>query len=284
MLTTEQVKKSFNDSERYIAFLMNNLPRLQSVSIHSPVDPVCKIRNEVLQNTLDQIHPTGGVGLEFGVYTGATMRFSGTRHPKHAFVGFDSFEGFPDDGRSDWDQDFAVKKLPNVPDNCVLIKGWFSETLPKYLETNSDVIDFINIDCDIYSSTVDVFSVLENADRIKSGLVIFFDELVSYSGYIWNEALALFQMLERTGLGIEWLCVHQNVRLIDETLVRLNLDSHPTWEEDLGTGYRQQASLRLINTGIDYGPLHIDHYALKAKKLACLFDKLTEKRKGEMKN
>lgn len=276
-LVPEEIYNRFSKHERYIAFLTHNLPRLQSVSINNPIDPVCRVRSEVLQNTLEHLFLDGGICLEFGVYQGDSLRLSALRHPNRCFFGFDSFEGFPDDGRRDWKQDFAVEWLPEVPNNCSLVKGWFSETLPAFLDNNSHQIDFINIDCDIYSSTVDVFSTLEQSGRLRPGQIIFFDELVNYSSYLWNESFALFEMLERTGYGIEWIAAHQNIRLVDETLALLSNNTHPTWKEDLRSRYRQQASLRLTGNGIDYGPMHFDHYASKVKRLSDLYDQLTDK-------
>jgi hypothetical protein len=254
----------YSKAERYAAFLLSSLPNAQTVSIHSAVGPVCRNRNEVLTKTLDCINPYG-VGLEFGVFNGDSLRTCGMHHPSKKFVGFDSFSGFPEDGRLDWMQDFSVKNLPTVPNNCYLVKGWFSDSVPKWLAENPVPIDFINIDCDLYSSTADVFFALENAKQIRSGLIIYFDEILNYNGYLINESLALFEMLERTGLGIQWIATHQKIRLLDESLSMLLAGTHPTWEQDLKTRYRQQASMILINDRNIYGPLHLNHYSKKVK-------------------
>jgi len=276
-LTISQVKKQFSKSERYIAFLMTSLPSCQAASILNPIDPVTKNRSEVLERTLDYLTSEGGLCLEFGVYRGDSLRISGLRHCGKSFVGFDSFEGFPADGRQDWQQDFLVNEMPKLPNNCNLIKGWFSETLPIFLKNNQEPIDFINIDCDIYSSTADVFLALEAAKRLRVGQIIYFDEILNYSEYLWNESMALFEMLERTGLGIEWIASHQKVRFIDETIGLLNVRKHPTWEDDLRTRYRQQASIKLIGDGNIYGPLQYDHFSKKVKSLASIFERLSQK-------
>src|SRR5690606_36015800 len=120
--------------------------------------------------------------------------------------------------------------------NVTLIKGWFSDTLPEFLAQNSGEVDFVHIDCDLYSSTVDVFSILERRGCIKPGMILVFDELINYSRYLFNEMLALFEMLERTGFGIQWLGCHDKVRSIEETVGFIERDSHPSWKSDLSAG------------------------------------------------
>ena len=79
------------------------------------------------------------------------------------FYGFDSFEGLPEDWRTEGDRknfDRKGKLAPVHFPNIRLVKGWFNETIPKFKESVIDSIKnqkvaFLHIDCDIYSSTVD---------------------------------------------------------------------------------------------------------------------------------
>lgn len=71
-------------------------------------------------------HLTGpGLVLEFGVFRGKSINTAARLLPKRLIFGFDSFEGFPVDGRPDWQKSFRVEALPTVPQNVSLIKGWF---------------------------------------------------------------------------------------------------------------------------------------------------------------
>ncbi len=139
--------------------------------------------------------------------------------------------------------------LPEVPGNVALIKGWFSDTLPTFLREHDEPIQFIHIDCDIYSSTCEVFRCLEKDGRLQPDVVICFDDLLNYNGYLWNEMLALYQMLERTGFGVEWLAAHSGVYTFGETMELCESGNYPTWGQMRAKGYRQQAALVLTARG-----------------------------------
>lgn len=134
--------------------------------------------------------PDWGINLEFGVYSGLTISQLATARPELQFHGFDSFEGLPEDwdmgGKNVKKEAFDRKgEMPEVPDNVTLHKGWFSDTLPPFLDANSGNISYLHVDCDIYSSTVDIF---ENCNtRIVPGTIIRFDELACWR-YVFGEA------------------------------------------------------------------------------------------------
>ncbi len=260
-------------SLRYAAFLLTYLPRLRERAVHPPdvdVDrpslterlldifglngafPASRLRRRAAP--LDAAWAEAGPGtyLQFGVFRGASINHYAAVHPNRRLYGFDSFEGFPQDGRRDWTQNFSTRgKLPSVPSNVTLTKGYFADTLPGFLEDFDHEIALVNIDCDIYSSTRDVFDALSAAGRIRPGLVISFDELINYRGYMANEMLALFELLEREKLGVEWIAAHQHVRDVETTLAMIRGRTHPNWDADLRAGYRQQASLRLVREPLD---------------------------------
>jgi predicted O-methyltransferase YrrM len=125
-----------------------------------------------------------GVILEFGVYKGDTINFLASINPDREVIGFDSFEGLPEDWREGFGKGtFKMDQLPRVRNNVTLIKGWFDETLPEFIKNNSQKISYLHIDCDLYSSTKSVFSLL--AKYIQPGTVIVFDEYFNYPG--WKE-------------------------------------------------------------------------------------------------
>jgi hypothetical protein len=166
------------------------------------IDPEIKFDYEK-QFTLTQEHELkhalslcekAGMFLEFGVFQGKTITICANYLPNITFHGFDSFEGLPEE----WDLlmpgntaiskfkqipagHFAVDKLPTVPKNVLLHKGWFNESVvpwkKQYITPNS-YISFLNLDADLYSSTIYVLNELN--DYIKPGCVIRFDELVDW--------------------------------------------------------------------------------------------------------
>ena len=149
---------------------------------------------------------TGGYYLEFGVFKGQTLRFMASRKPAAEFHGFDSFEGLPEDwhGFNLAKNAFSVGgKLPDVPSNVTLHKGWFSDSLPKWREAHSGSVAFMHIDCDLYSSTVDILTYL--ADRIQPGTIILFDEYFNYPNWENHEYKAWQEFIGKYHVSYEYL-------------------------------------------------------------------------------
>jgi len=142
------------------------------------------------------IAPANGLILEFGVASGRTIRHIAglTGRPIH---GFDSFEGLPESWRTGFEQGAFAQPLPAVPGHVTLHKGWFSETLPPFLQTMNDPVALLHIDCDLYSSTAFVFDALK--DRIQTGTVIVFDEYFNYPGWQQHEHKAFQEFTAASG-------------------------------------------------------------------------------------
>lgn len=142
-----------------------------------------------------------GLWLEFGVHSGCTVCLL-AEYCKEIY-GFDSFEGLPEDWvKSDYE---VLKKgyfnmygntnlVRNKPKNVHLVKGWFNESLPPFLRVCKDKCAFIHIDCDLYSSTKTVLTLLK--DRIVSGTIILFDELHGYANWANHEMKALVEEID----------------------------------------------------------------------------------------
>lgn len=176
-------------------------------NVNLDVIPVTGIH--ALDQALDKGIPNEGLILEFGVWQGSSIRKIAAKYPSRQIYGFDSFEGLPER----WERDdmnfypgfFSTNGLlPPVPQNVMLIKGWFCDTLPAFVkEHQCEKLALLHIDCDLYSSTRDVFTVLKN--YIKEGTVIVFDELVNYPNYENGELKALEEFLQdNQHLKVEW--------------------------------------------------------------------------------
>lgn len=207
-----------HQNKTYLAFLRAELPKLAEKSIpfwHRTFNP----KHDALRYCLKRvpIDPKGIIG-EFGVYKGKTLRLIARRFPTAEIFGFDSFEGFPDDGRTDWKQDFSLEgALPEVPANVSLHKGFFEDTLPGFVaENGTRYFSLLHIDCDIYSSTKTVFSLCR--PMIQSGCVIVFDELLHYNEFLENEMLAFYEFVRETGATFEWVAIRRKVMPLDQFL------------------------------------------------------------------
>lgn len=146
--------------------------------------------------------PADGMALEFGVYSGGTLKvIAETRDDKQVF-GFDSFEGLPEDWRSGLPAGtFEVDKLPEVP-GAELVVGWFSDTLADFLAGHPGPVAFLHLDADLYSSTV---TVLEHVGpRLVPGTVILFDEYFNYPGWEQHEHRAWEEFVAKSGIEFRY--------------------------------------------------------------------------------
>lgn len=139
--------------------------------------------------------------LEFGIYLGQSMicmhRAAQEEKVDHfRFIGYDSFEGLPDDD-NEIDKDFwepgtfaagmdIVKRnltKANMDwDKIVLVKGWYNETCVPETNKKHNIkkAGIIMMDCDLYSSTKEALDYCK--DLILDKSIIFFDDWNSAAG------------------------------------------------------------------------------------------------------
>lgn len=143
--------------------------------------------------------------LEFGVYKGSTINFIAEKIGKNKRVfGFDCFEGLPEDWRRGFEKGmFSLNQLPEVHENVKLVKGYFDETLPKFLEENQKEVAFLHIDCDLYSSTKCIFDCL--GSLIHEGTIIVFDEFFNYPDWKEGEFKAWSEFVEKNNIKFEYI-------------------------------------------------------------------------------
>jgi len=156
---------------------------------------------EVFTTVAAQIAESPVAYLEFGVFDGYTMRLwsSLLKNPESRLVGFDSFEGLPEDWGSNCPKGTFTRNgmIPQIADSRVdFVKGWFQDTLPQFnfVEREQLVILF---DADLYSSTL--FVLKELRDRIKVGTILIFGEFSDCA----HELRAFEEFLNETGMKFE---------------------------------------------------------------------------------
>jgi hypothetical protein len=151
-------------------------------------------------------HKPDTLWLEFGVFSGKTINYI-SKFTNEKVYGFDSFEGLPEKWRDGFDKGrfSTYGNLPMVNNNVQLIKGWFSDTLLIFIQTQNKKVSFIHMDADIYSSTKYIFDVLK--DYIDNDCVIVFDELVNYSGFDGDtgELKAFYEFITENKVDYEWI-------------------------------------------------------------------------------
>lgn len=146
--------------------------------------------------------PTGGMALEFGVYSGGTLRVIADARADKQVFGFDSFEGLPEDWRAGLPAGtFAVDQLPEVP-GAELVVGLFEDTLADFLAGHPGPVDFLHLDADLYSSTVTVLDQI--GSRLRPGSVVIFDEYFNYPGWEQHEHRAWGEFVARSGTSFRY--------------------------------------------------------------------------------
>jgi hypothetical protein len=167
-------------------------------------------QKELIEYALSEVRLQGHY-LEFGVAGGGTIRFIAAQVPGQTIHGFDSFEGLPEawSGTGIRGKTFSRGgRLPRVPENVALHKGWFSDTLPGWTAANDGAIAFLHVDCDVYSSTREVLTAL--VGRLQQGTVIVFDEYFNYPNWENHEFKAWQEFVQTEHLSYEYLAYARN--------------------------------------------------------------------------
>ena len=156
-------------------------------------------REELWRRTYSEYSDKPRLWLEFGVYKGESLRFFAglDQNPSSRFIGFDSFEGLPEDWRGMAAERFDLGgNIPVIEDPRVrFVRGWFQDSLPPIIsELRESLADgrelVVHFDADLYSSTLFLlFALHDLTDRYH----FIFDE---FSGH---ETRALFNFLQASG-------------------------------------------------------------------------------------
>lgn len=145
-----------------------------------------------------------GLVMEFGVFEGKTIDLIAKQLRGRRVDGFDSFEGLPEPWHGNhMAEGYFKSHVPKVRKNVRLHAGWFSDTLPEFVERNRESVAFMHIDCDLYSSTATLFEHL--GDRIVPGTVIVFDEYFNYPGWREHEYRAFTEFVSRSGCTFDYV-------------------------------------------------------------------------------
>lgn len=167
-----------------------------------------------------------GLVLEFGVQNGGSTSVIADKTSGCKIYGFDTFTGLPEDWVSNGA--FVVPKgtfdtsgIVPVIEGVKFYKGLFSDTIPIYLNEVGDIkIDFIHMDCDLYSSCCDVLNGLGHL--IIPGTLICFDEWTIFGNTAYNdgEQKAFLEWADKNCRSFEIIDFHDTVSP-DRAIIRL---------------------------------------------------------------
>jgi len=157
--------------------------------------------------------------LEFGVWKGESLRkwVGLNSHPDSRFVGFDTFTGLPEDWEAGHPKgSFSTGgRAPEIGDPRATFEiGLFQSTLRPYLERNPISHPLVvHVDCDLYSSTLFVLSVLD--PEFGRGTVLIFDDFhsLNHEFAAWCDYCRAFTHHVWEPIGKTRSCVQAAVRL-----------------------------------------------------------------------
>lgn len=161
--------------------------------------------HDMMKLAMDAVDIDEGLLLEFGVFHGKTIRMIASQFPDETVHGFDTFSGLPEDWRGTSRGAYSTQgRLPLVPANVHFHVGLFADTLPAFLHQNpGHPVRLMNIDCDLYSSTKDVFDAVH--DRVVPGTVIVFDEYVMNPHWRDDEFKAFQEAVKENGWTYKYI-------------------------------------------------------------------------------
>jgi hypothetical protein len=150
-----------------------------------------------------------GFVAEYGVDKGKSFIQLCKLNKDNETFGFDAFLGLPN---GVWPGNMIHQGMFNydgqipfdIPSNGTIINGWFNKTLPKFNYRQS-VAKFLHIDCDVYSSTVDILTNL--VDKIVPGTVIVFDDYCNHPNWRQGEWLAWLNFVQKNNIKYKYLYV-----------------------------------------------------------------------------
>lgn len=193
-----------------------------------------------------------GLWLEFGVHAGGTINRIAP-YTQKTIYGFDSFEGLPEEWTGRIEQNgvhypkgtFSLGGwMPNVLPNVKLIKGWYKDTLPKFMNEHKEPISFLHIDSDIYSSAKDIFN--HTYKKIANNCVIVFDELIGYPGFEQHEWKAWWEFVEQFNISFEWIGGNPSGKIVLTTPEHLRFDRTKKPTENVSPSH-ENVAVKIIN-------------------------------------
>lgn len=162
------------------------------------MDPYKNIKSELRENLIykNKSFLQDKLFMEFGVNAGTSLLEFYDFYTKHGikknFFGFDSFVGLPEekfDVNSPWKTgkfscDGKINPELLNKNDISIYNGWFSETLvynaDLYNKTHNKKVGIAHIDCDIYTSTLQVLDFLLTNNLLCDGSLLIYDDWGSF--------------------------------------------------------------------------------------------------------
>ena len=171
---------------------------------------------------------------EFGIYGGRSFFDINEYIKKHQAVprkiwGFDSFSGLPLEEKDipiikEWspgeynsqavlnttgvqDSIDQIMRSSNSPCPCEMIPGFFADSLTPSLKLEKDMRPacFIDVDVDLYISTIQLFDFIITNDLLAPTTIVNFDDWGGVEEYTGGESKAFKEIVEKYNLSYQEL-------------------------------------------------------------------------------
>jgi hypothetical protein len=199
---------SLVDSWGYVRWHTRKLPPAQ-LNLHRGTRDMLKLALDAAMPLIEQQRQNKACGLvcEFGVGSGRSLRMTQEILPLDiAIHGFDTFTGLPQAWGDEPAGSYSTGGMvPNMEGDVYFHKGLFGDTISPFLDElcNDAFLAYANIDCDLYTSTLDILEALHG--RIVKGSILIFDEYICHSTWRQDEFRAWRECCKRFGWKYEYL-------------------------------------------------------------------------------
>ena len=217
-VAAERIMESLQRSEAPISCLVDSwgYVRWHTRKVPPPKLNLYRGTRDMLQLALDAAmplieqqreNPAYGLVCEFGVGSGRSLRMTQELLPLDiAIHGFDTFTGLPQAWGDEPAGTYSTGGIvPNMEGKVYFHKGLFKNTIPQFLDVigNDAFLAYANIDCDLYTSTLDILEAFHG--RIVEGTILIFDEYICHPSWRQDEFRAWRECCKRFGWQYEYL-------------------------------------------------------------------------------
>lgn len=215
----EAVYSCLVDSWGYVRWHTRKIP-CEELNLYRGTRDMLEVALKAAMPLIEQ----GGLICEFGVGGGRSLRMTQEILPLDVDIhGFDTFTGLPQPWGNEPAGAYSTGGVvPNIEGSVYFHKGLFGDTVGPFLEEAGDdaFLAYANIDCDLYSSTLDILEALVASRAVTVGTILIFDEYMATPSWRQDEFRAWRESCKRYGWKYEYLAFSLStkqavVRVID---------------------------------------------------------------------
>jgi hypothetical protein len=209
------------DSWGYVRWHTRKVPAAQ-LNLHRGTRDMVKLALDAAMPLIEQQRENKAYGLvcEFGVGSGRSLRMTQEILPLDISIhGFDTFTGLPQAWGDEPAGSYSTGGIvPNMEGDVYFHKGLFGDTITPFLDTmgKDAFLAYANIDCDLYTSTLDILEAFHG--RIVTGTILIFDEYICHPTWRQDEFRAWRECCKRFGWKYEYLGFSLSTK---QTVVRI---------------------------------------------------------------